>query len=219
MKEYHNKISPSILAADFTEIGKAVDLLAQVGADYVHCDVMDGNYVPSITFGAQMVSAIHKRTSLPLDVHLMIVEPERHVADFAAAGAHSISFHPETCFHPHRLLMEIGKLGCKRAIVLNPGSSVTSVSYLLEQCDMVLLMSVNPGAGGQSFIPATLQKARELVEIRKAANLDFEIEIDGGIDKNTAPLARDAGVNVLVTGSAFFGSDDKKKAVRDIRGH
>ena len=219
MEEFKNKIAPSILAADFADMGKAIALLEEVGADYVHCDVMDGHFVPAITFGAQMVAAIRKRTTLPLDVHLMVEKPEQQVPAFLDAGANIITFHPETCWHPHRLLTDIAKASAKRGIVLNPGTPVTAVEYLLPECDMVLLMSVNPGAGGQKFIPDTLRKARELVERRTALGLHFDIEIDGGIDPATAPLAHEAGINVLVAGSAFFGASDKKGACRAIRGH
>lgn len=214
-----NFLAPSILASDFADLAEAVRIIEEMGADYVHCDVMDGSFVPAITFGGQAVAALRKRTALPLDVHLMIMQPERHVEAFAQAGANIITFHPEACLHPHRLLQSIHALGVKAGVVLNPGSAVTGVEYLLPDCDMVLLMSVNPGAGGQKFIPDTLRKARELVARRDALGLDFDIEIDGGIDASTAPQAREAGANVLVAGTAFFGAEDKQAAVRAIRGH
>lgn len=214
-----SKLSPSILASDFADLAGAIRTIEEAGADYVHCDVMDGSFVPAITFGSQAVAAMRRRTSLPLDVHLMIMRPEQHVEAFAEAGANILTFHAEACLHPHRLLQRIHALGIKGGVVLNPGSAVSNVEYLLPECDMVLLMSVNPGAGGQKFIPDTLRKARELCERREALGLDFDIEIDGGIDSETGPLARDAGVNVLVAGTAFFGAEDKLAAARAIRGH
>lgn len=213
------RIAPSILASDFADLGGALKTMEKAGADYVHCDVMDGRFVPAITFGAQAVEAMGRRTSLPLDVHLMIVEPERHVEAFAKAGASIITFHPEATHHPARVLQQIRAFGARGGIVLNPGTAVSYVDYLLPDCDMVLLMSVNPGAGGQKFIPDTLRKARELCVRREELGLDFDVEIDGGIDPGTAPLAREAGVNVLVAGTAFFGAEDKAAAVKAIRGH
>ena len=214
-----NSIAPSILAADFADLASALKQMEEADVDYVHCDVMDGRFVPAITFGSQAVAALHKRTVLPLDLHLMIVEPERHVEAFAQAGASIITFHPEACLHPARLLQQIHALDVKAGVALNPGTAVSVVEYLLPDCDMVLLMSVNPGAGGQKFIPDTLRKARELVARREALGLDFDIEVDGGIDASTAPLAREAGINILVAGTAFFKAEEKKAMVQAIRGH
>ncbi len=211
-------VAPSLLSADFAAMGEAAARLAQAGADVVHCDIMDGSFVPAITFGAQMVAAVRPKSDLPIDVHLMVEAPERHVEAFAAAGADWITFHPEACRHPHRLLQSIRALGCKAGIVLNPGTPVAVAEYLVEACDLVLLMSVNPGAGGQSFLPDTLRKARAVAALREALSLAFDIEIDGGINVDTARQAIDAGVNVLVAGNAVFGAPDMAQAIAAIRG-
>ena len=212
------KIAPSVLSADFTRIADALKDLECAGADYVHCDVMDGRFVPNITFGAQMVAAMRKETKLPLDVHLMVVEPQNHIESFAKAGASVITFHPEACFHPHKVLGDIRAQGLKAGIVLNPGTSLHAVDDLLLECDVVLLMSVNPGWGGQKFISNTLKKAKALVMMREKMHLTFDIEIDGGMNEQTAPLAREAGIDILVSGSTVFAAEDMRAMINELRG-
>lgn len=207
------KIAPSILSADFADMGSAVKNLELWGADYIHCDVMDGQYVPNITFGQQMIRAIRKRTDLPLDVHLMVNTPDRIALSFVEAGASFVTFHCDDIAHPHRLLGQIRAEGCKTGVALNPSVAPESAVYLLELCDMVLLMSVNPGFGGQSFIHSTLQRARKLVELREKLGLKFDIEIDGGINEQTGAIAVQAGVDVLVAGNAVFNAPDPAAVV------
>ena len=213
------KLAPSILSADFAEMGKSVECLERWGADYIHCDVMDGRFVPPITFGQAMLKSIKKHTALPLDVHLMVERPEDCALSFVEAGAGFVTFHIEAATHPHRLLSAIRESGCKSGIVLNPSTPAQNAEYLLELCDMVLIMSVNPGYGGQAFIPKTLEKARWLRDRRSELGLNFEIEIDGGINANTAGQAVQSGVDVLVAGSAVFGAKDPPAVMRELRGY
>lgn len=212
------KIAPSILAGDFANMEKTIKSIETWQADYIHCDVMDGTYVDNISFGQQMLSAIRKITKMPLDVHLMIHNPQEKALSFAKLGADIITFHPDTCSHPHKLLQQIKAENVKAGIVLNPGMSVEGIKYLLELCDIVLLMSVNPGAGGQKFISSTLQKAKELYKLKKALNLDFEIEIDGGVDITNSNEIVNSNVDVLVAGSSIFNAEDPKKYIEALRG-
>lgn len=212
------QIAPSILSANFGHMAEDIQKIEQAGADMIHCDVMDGVFVPNITFGAQMVQEIRACTTLPMDAHLMIVEPQNHVQAFIEAGADLVTFHPETCFHPHKVLGDIRKAGAKAGIVLNPGTSVTAVEFLLPLCDMVLVMSVNPGWGGQAFLEDSLRKVRELVGRREAMGMNFTIEIDGGINRKTAPNAIEAGVDILVAGSAVFGAPNWTAEIHALRG-
>ena len=195
-------IAPSLLAA---------------GADWLHLDIMDGHFVPNLTFGPPIVAAIRKITKLPLDVHLMVTNPAALVDAFAAAGADWLTVHVETEPHLHRLVTHIRELGVRPAVVLNPATPLSSLEEILPEVDMVLVMSVNPGFGGQKFIPSSIDKIRRLKKQIMAVNREVLIEVDGGINAVTSPLVREAGAEVLVAGSAVFGSDDLAAAIRQIR--
>lgn len=210
-------IAPSILSADFSRLGDDVRAVDQAGADWIHVDVMDGRFVPNITIGPLVVEALRPVTSKPLDVHLMIVEPEKYVADFAKAGADHIYVQVEACPHLHRNLGQIRDLGCKAGAVLNPGTPLSSLEYCLELCDLVLIMSVNPGFGGQSFIPSAVNKVRALRQMCNERALDPWIEVDGGIKANNAWQVIEAGANALVAGSAIFNTDNYAEAITNIR--
>lgn len=211
------KVAPSILSADFTKIYDAVKMLEQSGADYIHCDVMDGMFVPNITFGQNMVRDLKKHTDLVLDVHLMIEKPERYVVEFAQAGADIITVHAEATVHLDRTIQLIQKAGKKAGVALNPHTPLSALDYVLDGLDMVLLMSVNPGFGGQSFIPYSVDKARQLKKIIDSRGLSVDIEMDGGLGAHNAKLVADAGVNVLVAGSAVFSADDPKDMISRLR--
>lgn len=210
-------IAPSLLSADFLHLANDIDMVNQSEADWFHCDVMDGMFVPNISFGLPIISAIKKRAEKPLDVHLMIQQPERYIKDFFEAGADLLSVHYEACVHLHRTLQEIKSFGIKAGIVLNPHSPVLVLEDILSEADFVLLMSVNPGFGGQSFIPATLDKIRKLKEMILKKNLDTLIEVDGGIGINNSKLLVDAGADVLVAGNAVFNSPDPKMAIKMLK--
>ena len=198
-------VAPSILSADFGRLGDEVAAVTDAGADWIHVDVMDGRFVPNITIGPVVVEAVRAATKLPLDVHLMIVEPERYVADFAKAGANRILVHVEASVHLHRTLQHIRSLGCAAGVVLNPHTHEDSITHVLGDLDQVLVMSVNPGFGGQSFIASVLPKIAELRRRIAHRNLDVTIEVDGGIAPGTAGRVVRAGANALVAGSAVFG--------------
>ncbi len=207
------KVAPSVLSADFTRMYDAIKLLESAGADYIHCDVMDGSFVPNITFGAYMIRDMRKATTLPLDVHLMVQSPERYVEDFANAGADIITVHEEASVHLDRTLQLIRSTGKKCGLALNPHTPLSVLDYVLDQVDMVLLMSVNPGFGGQSFLPYALDKARALKTMIDSRGLNVDIEMDGGIGVHNALEVTQAGVNVIVAGNAVFNAADPAKVV------
>ena len=213
-------IAPSILSADFTRLGEQLAECESAGADWIHVDVMDGHFVPNITMGPLVVEACRRATKLPLDVHLMIEKPERHLEAFAKAGANRMTVHVETCPHLHRTLGYIKSLGCEAGVTLNPGTPVSMIEPVLHLAGLVLVLSVNPGFGGQSFLVETLGKVTELRRKLDAIESKAHIEVDGGIAANTLPLMQKAGANVFVCGSAVFkypqGIAAGIKALRDV---
>jgi ribulose-phosphate 3-epimerase len=210
-------IAPSVLSADFGRLAEEVRAVEEAGADVIHVDVMDGRFVPNITVGPLVVAAVRKATRLPVDVHLMIVEPERYVEAFARAGAALISVHAEASPHLHRTLQAIRAAGARPAVALNPSTPLDAVEYVLGDCEMVLLMTVNPGFGGQGYIPAVTEKVRRLRALAEARGQPLDIEVDGGIQPATAATVAAAGANVLVAGTAVFGAPDYRVAVRELR--
>ncbi|MFC4320226.1 ribulose-phosphate 3-epimerase [Litchfieldia salsa] len=213
------KIAPSILSADFSKLGEEIKDVERGGADLIHVDVMDGHFVPNITIGPLVVDAIRPVTDLPLDVHLMIENPDQFIPDFAKAGADYITVHVEACRHLHRTINLIKSFGVKAGVVLNPATPIESIKHIIEEIDMVLFMTVNPGFGGQSFIASVLPKMKELSTIIKEKGLNVEIEVDGGVNEQTAKLCVEAGATILVAGSAVYNTDDRKLAIAKIRGN
>lgn len=211
------KIAPSILSADFGHFTRDVKRLEQAGAEVVHIDIMDGHFVDNLTFGAGVVAALRPETNLFFDCHMMVEHPEKYIAEFAKAGADSMSVHVESTPHLHGTLQQIKNAGMKASVVINPGTSVELIKPVLSMVDMVLVMTVNPGFGGQKFIPETMEKVAELSAIREAKNLSFEIEVDGGITDETISLAKAAGANVFVAGSFVFKGnvEDNIKKLKD----
>lgn len=211
------KIAPSILSADFANLGKDILDVDQGGADYIHIDVMDGHFVPNITIGPLIVEAVRPITKLPLDVHLMIENPDAYIADFAKAGADIISVHVEACRHLHRTIQHIKSQGVKAGVVINPATPVESIIPILNDVDLVLLMTVNPGFGGQAFIHGVLPKIKQVASLVSERGLSIDIEVDGGVNPETAKLCVEAGANVLVAGSAIYNNEDRKQAISSIR--
>jgi ribulose-phosphate 3-epimerase len=211
------RIAPSILSADFGRLAEEVAAVDQAGADWIHCDVMDGRFVPNITIGPLVVKAVRKATKLPIDCHLMIVEPERYVDAFAEAGADGITVHVETCPHLHRTLQHIKSLGKRAGVVLNPSTHEDTLRYVMESVDLILVMSVNPGFGGQSFIHEILPKVRAIRKMIDASSRAIDLQVDGGISVKTVRAAAEAGARVFVAGSAVFTEKSYAEAIAAIR--
>ncbi len=211
------KIAPSILAADFTKLGEEVLEVEKAGADWIHVDVMDGHFVPNISFGAIVLNAIRPLTKLPMDVHLMIDNPDLYIEEFAKAGADYITVHVEACPHLHRTIQLIRSFGVKPGVVLNPHTPIETIQHVLEDVDLVLFMTVNPGFGGQKFIHSVVPKVKQLADIIKEKNLSVEIEIDGGINEETIVACAEAGATVFVAGSAIYSKKDRAQALQAIK--
>ena len=210
-------IAPSILSADFTKLGREIQEVEAAGADMIHVDVMDGHFVPNISYGPIIVEAVRRVTQLPIDAHLMIENPERYIDDFARAGADMISVHAETCPHLNRTLHQIKEADCRAGAVLNPATPLNALDWVLDIVDYILIMSVNPGFGGQAFIPNSLGRIRKLRKTLQRRELTVQIQIDGGVNSKTAPSIIDAGADILVAGSAIFGRGDYSLAIQAIR--
>lgn len=212
------KIAPSILSADFSRLGEEIKAIEKAGADWVHIDVMDGHFVPNISFGVPIIRSIRNLTDLPFDVHLMIENVDTFIEEFATAGADYITIHQESGIHLDRSIQLIKALGKKAGISLNPATPIQTVEHLLPMLDLVLIMSVNPGFGGQKFIDYTLEKITALQTIKKEKNLNFLIEIDGGVTPHNVEVIKEAGAEVLVAGSAVFKKDDYKEVIEKLKG-
>ena len=211
------KISPSILSADFSKIGEEIIKIDNASADYIHLDVMDGHFVPNISFGAPVMKCLNGKTSLPYDVHLMIENPDRYIDDFVTPQTEYITVHQEACVHLHRTVQNIKSKGVKAGVSINPATPVSTLECILPDVDMVLIMSVNPGFGGQKFIPGALGKVRELAEVKRTKGLDFVIEIDGGITLDNIGEVMEAGVEMAVAGSAVFKAEDVVGRVKEFK--
>lgn len=213
----NNKIAPSILAADYANFASELKRIEETSAEYVHIDIMDGQFVPNITFGADVVASMRKHSKLVFDCHLMVVNPERFVDAFAQAGADIMTVHVESTLHIHGALQKIKKAGMKAGVVINPGTPVSAIEPVLSLVDQVLIMTVNPGFGGQAFIPEMLEKVQKVAKIRDEKGYDFDIEVDGGVDNKTIKACYQAGANVFVAGSYLFKASDLTAQVETLR--
>jgi ribulose-phosphate 3-epimerase len=211
------KIAPSILSADFSKLGEEIVAVEKAGSDMIHIDVMDGHFVPNITMGPLIVSAVRKMTKLPLDVHLMILNPDKYISDFAKAGADMISIHVETCPHLNRSIQLLVENKVKPGVALNPSTPIESLKWVMTQLKYIVLMSVNPGFGGQSFIPNTLEKISALKQEIIKQNLDTEIQVDGGVNASNVEQIARAGCDIFVAGSAIYGKTDYENAIKSLR--
>lgn len=211
------KLAPSILSADFSALAADVKKIEEGGADYIHVDVMDGHFVPNISFGAAVMKSLNGKTNLPYDVHLMIENPDQYIDNFVTPQTEFITVHQEACVHLHRTIQNIKSKGVKAGVAINPATPVRMLECVLQDLDMVLIMSVNPGFGGQKFIPQTLEKVKELAALRSQQNLPFAIEIDGGITLDNAEEVMKAGVDIAVAGSAVFGAEDVVARVAEFK--
>jgi ribulose-phosphate 3-epimerase len=210
-------LAPSILAADLLDLKEEVQLVEQNGADFIHVDVMDGHYVPNIAFGPEIVQALSRVTELPLDVHLMMVEPHKHIINFAKAGSSIITVHQEVCDHLDRVIRHIKENGCRAGVAINPATPVDSLNHILSLVDLVLIMTVNPGFGGQEFIPYSYDKIKKLAKIKSENNYNFLIEVDGGINLENVTSILEAGAEVIVTGSGIFKQDKIAEACSQFK--
>lgn len=212
------KIAPSLLSANFAYLADEIKKVEAAGADLLHLDIMDGHFVPNLTFGPPVIAALRQVTKLPFDVHLMVTNPQDLIEPFIRAGADILTIHTETAPHLHRLIQTVKSSGIRAAVALNPATPLTAVEEILSDIDMVLIMSVNPGFGGQQFIPASIKKINHLHQMIESQNLKVDIQVDGGINKTTARLVTAAGANILVAGSAVYGASDVAIAIQELRG-